>query len=179
MEEIIAAISRSIAEDGGVREPVLPAVAPALAGKDDILELTEAVDEDGTVHRIEPAGPAAALSRDTAPGDTAPGDTTPGDTTSRDASLGAAAPEPGHDRILSVAASEAAAVAFARLGALPRNRFAEGELPVGGIGRTLEDIVRDALRPLLRSWLDDHLPAIIERLVREEIARVAGKAGLR
>ena len=35
------------------------------------------------------------------------------------------------------------------------------------------------LRPMLQSWLDQHLPGIVERLVREEIARVVGESGLR
>jgi uncharacterized protein len=43
-------------------------------------------------------------------------------------------------------------------------------------GITLEDIVRTELKPLLRDWLDDHLPAIIERLVREELERVSKRA---
>jgi len=40
-------------------------------------------------------------------------------------------------------------------------------------------MVREMLRPLLQAWLDDHLPGIVERLVREEIGRVVGEAGLR
>jgi uncharacterized protein len=39
--------------------------------------------------------------------------------------------------------------------------------------RTLEDLVREMLRPLLKSWLDDNLPGLVERLVRAEIERVA------
>jgi uncharacterized protein len=39
--------------------------------------------------------------------------------------------------------------------------------------------VREMLRPILETWLDRHLPGIVERLVREEIARVTGEAGLR
>lgn len=39
-------------------------------------------------------------------------------------------------------------------------------------GRTLEDMVEDILTPMLREWLDAHLPALIERLVREEIERI-------
>jgi cell pole-organizing protein PopZ len=39
--------------------------------------------------------------------------------------------------------------------------------------RTLEDLVREMLRPLLKSWLDDNLPGMVERLVRAEIERVA------
>jgi len=39
--------------------------------------------------------------------------------------------------------------------------------------RTLEDLVREMLRPLLKSWLDDNLPSMVERLVRAEIERVS------
>jgi uncharacterized protein len=39
--------------------------------------------------------------------------------------------------------------------------------------RTLEDLVREMLRPLLKSWLDDNLPAVVERMVRAEIERVS------
>ena len=38
--------------------------------------------------------------------------------------------------------------------------------------RTLEDLVRDMLRPMLKSWLDENLPTLVERLVRAEIERV-------
>jgi uncharacterized protein len=40
-------------------------------------------------------------------------------------------------------------------------------------GRTLEDLVREMLRPMLKSWLDDNLPGMVERLVRAEIERVS------
>src|SRR5580658_4997144 len=39
--------------------------------------------------------------------------------------------------------------------------------------RTLEDLVREMLRPMLKSWLDDNLPSMVERLVRAEIERVS------
>ena len=39
--------------------------------------------------------------------------------------------------------------------------------------RTLEDLVREMLRPLFKSWLDDNLPSPVERLVRAEIERVS------
>jgi cell pole-organizing protein PopZ len=39
--------------------------------------------------------------------------------------------------------------------------------------RTLEDLVREMLRPLLKTWLDDNLPGLVERLVRAEIERVS------
>ena len=39
--------------------------------------------------------------------------------------------------------------------------------------RTLEDLVREMLRPMLKTWLDDNLPSLVERLVRAEIERVS------
>jgi uncharacterized protein len=39
--------------------------------------------------------------------------------------------------------------------------------------RTLDDIVQDMMRPMIKGWLDDNLPNIVERLVRAEIERVA------
>ena len=43
--------------------------------------------------------------------------------------------------------------------------------------RTLEDLVREMLRPMLKGWLDDNLPTIVERLVRAEIERVSRGRG--
>jgi len=37
--------------------------------------------------------------------------------------------------------------------------------------RTVEDLVREMLRPMLKAWLDDNLPRLVERLVRAEIER--------
>ena len=188
MEEIIASISRIIAEDKdpadkrfGTKAPS-EAVAPARGERSDILDLTQVVDEDGSVRRVSPwaevatassaspdeptASPAAAAGRIEPPPSHA------------DAALEARL-DPDRERIVSAATSGAAAAAFAQLGALPRERRNEPELPLGGAKRTLEEIVREMLRPLLQAWLDDHLPGIVERLVREEIARVVGEAGLR
>ena len=39
--------------------------------------------------------------------------------------------------------------------------------------RTLEDLVKEMLRPMLKSWLDDNLPGLVERLVKAEIERVS------
>jgi cell pole-organizing protein PopZ len=36
---------------------------------------------------------------------------------------------------------------------------------------TLEDVVREALRPMLKSWLDENLPSVVERMVQEERAK--------
>jgi cell pole-organizing protein PopZ len=39
--------------------------------------------------------------------------------------------------------------------------------------RTLEDLVREMLKPMLKTWLDNNLPSMVERLVRAEIERVS------
>ena len=43
-------------------------------------------------------------------------------------------------------------------------------------GPSIEDVVREEIRPLLKDWLDQHLPPLVERLVRAEIERVLGRA---
>lgn len=63
---------------------------------------------------------------------------------------------------------EAQATASAAFGAL-----ASTMLSHSGGARTLEEIVEDLLRPLLKAWLDQNLPPLVEKLVREEIERVA------
>lgn len=40
-------------------------------------------------------------------------------------------------------------------------------------GRSIEDVVAELLRPMLRDWMDSHLPGIVERLVKAEIERVS------
>ncbi len=39
--------------------------------------------------------------------------------------------------------------------------------------REIDQTVEDLLRPMLKSWLEDNLPSLVERLVREEIERVS------
>jgi cell pole-organizing protein PopZ len=188
MEEIIASISRIIAEDKdpadrrlGTKAPG-EAIAPVRGERSDILELTQVVDEDGSVRRISPWAEAATASSASPDGATASPAGAAGRIEPRpshsDAALEARL-DPGRERIVSAATSGAAAAAFAQLGALPRERRNETELPLGAGERTLEEMVREMLRPLLQAWLDDHLPGIVERLVREEIGRVVGEAGLR
>jgi uncharacterized protein len=69
----------------------------------------------------------------------------------------------GRDRLLSQETSAAVDSAF--------NALAQTVLVHNA--RTLEDLVREMLRPLLKSWLDDNLPSMVERLVRAEIERVS------
>ena len=42
---------------------------------------------------------------------------------------------------------------------------------------SLEGLTRELLRPMLAEWLDRNLPEMVERLVKAEIARIAGKKG--
>lgn len=44
---------------------------------------------------------------------------------------------------------------------------------LGNNARTLEDLVKEMLRPMLKGWLDDNLPGLVERIVRAEIERVS------
>jgi uncharacterized protein len=179
MEEIIASISRIITEDKRPSEPV----GPAAEGQSDILELTNVVNEDGSVRRVMPSidnpraisGESDGVVKPVTPQTTA----SVGPEPPQLQATMQTKPEHGRERILSSATSGAAAAAFAQLGALPRERRKQGELPLGGADRTLEDVVREMLAPLLQTWLDEHLPGIVERLVREEIAKVVGEAGLR
>jgi uncharacterized protein len=69
----------------------------------------------------------------------------------------------GDGRLLSSATSAAVDSAF--------NTLAHTVLVQNA--RTLEDLVREMLRPMLKTWLDDNLPSMVERLVRAEIDRVA------
>ena len=42
-------------------------------------------------------------------------------------------------------------------------------------GRTMEDVVLEALRPMLKDWLDANLPGMVEAMVAKEISRITGK----
>lgn len=44
---------------------------------------------------------------------------------------------------------------------------------LGNSGATIESLMRDMLRPMLKEWLDENLPAVVERMVEKEIARIS------
>jgi cell pole-organizing protein PopZ len=73
-------------------------------------------------------------------------------------------------------APAAAAAATASLGALMRTVAQERSSAISRGGPTIEDVVREEMRPMLKEWLDTHLPPLVERLVRAEIERVVGRA---
>jgi len=77
------------------------------------------------------------------------------------------------DSLLSNEAATAATGSFAGLtGAVSHARG----LPVGSGNKTLEEIVKELLRPMLKEWLDDNLPGLVERLVEKEIVKLVGEA---
>ena len=80
--------------------------------------------------------------------------------------------EPDH----SLLAPAVAAAAAASVGTLLRAVAANRSSAVTRGGPSIEDVVRAELRPMLKDWLDAHLPSLVERLVRVEIERVLGKA---
>ena len=71
----------------------------------------------------------------------------------------------------------AAAAAVAALGQLTRAVAQERSASITRNGPSIEDVVREELRPLLKAWLDEHLPTTVERMVRAEIERVMARQG--
>ncbi len=69
-----------------------------------------------------------------------------------------------------------AAAAKTSVGTLLRTLSSERTAQVSRGGVTIEDLVREEVRPLLKSWLDQHLPPLVERVVRQEIERLTGPA---
>jgi cell pole-organizing protein PopZ len=157
MDDILASIRRILNEDEA--QGAASAAQPPAAGEP--LELTEAMMVQ-PVPAVEPAPapkppviPTAAEAPPQAP-PPAP-----------------VALPPGADALLAPAVAAATTQA---IGQLLRAVADERAAPVHRGGPTIEDVVREELRPLLKSWLDQHLPPIVERLVRAEIERVVGRA---
>lgn len=193
MEEILASIRRIISEDDAPAEtaaaPVAapepevalepapvesfaaePEVSPALmdetpsvqepmSSEEDVLELTD---------RYE--APAAQSIGDL---DVEEASTEPFPS-EFDAAPAPAAPAQGYDPLVGESAAASAASAFAGLAASLRRPDAPDPLPSGP---TLDELVRSLLRPMLKSWLDENLPAIVEAQVRKEVERIARNAG--
>jgi uncharacterized protein len=128
-------------------------------GNEEILELTQALNEDGSVRHLAPLG--GAPQRPVLPPER----------------VEPPAPAAAHEHIVSEVASFAAAAAFAQLAQVPRGRGEGNETPRVG-DKTLEECVGELLRPLLRAWLDDNLPQLVERLVQAEIARLVDRSGV-
>ena len=92
-------------------------------------------------------------------------------------------PPPGDEDVLELddpvsedsglMSNDAAAASRERLAALSALRQ-RSETPADS--GALEAVVREMLKPMLKEWLDEHLPAIVEQLVTREIARITGRS---
>ena len=81
----------------------------------------------------------------------------------------------GMDDASGLIAPAAAAAAAASVGSLLRAVSSERGSQVYRGGPSIVDVVREEIRPILKDWLDHHLPPLVERLVRAEIERVVNR----
>jgi hypothetical protein len=169
MEEILASIRRIISEDDGPAEAEAahaPEPEPAAAFEpapehepepaEDVLELTDRVtSQTETVGDIEAYTEAEAAPEPEPEPPPPPPKSAPAPTlvATRD-----------DERLVSEPSASAAAAAFGQL---------SEAMAMPAAGRTLEDVVRELLRPLLKTWLDENLPRIVEAKVAEEVERIA------
>lgn len=77
-----------------------------------------------------------------------------------------------HDPTPALVSPAAAVAASASVETLLRTLTRERSTATHRGGPTIEDLVREEVRPLLKDWLDTHLPPLVERLVRNEIERL-------
>ncbi len=71
------------------------------------------------------------------------------------------------------AAADPALISNATRSAVDSAFSSLANIVLGANARTLEDLVKEMLRPMLKAWLDDNLPGMVERIVRSEIERVS------
>lgn len=84
---------------------------------------------------------------------------------------------PAEKSLVEPGAADIAASAFDRLNqavqeSVPQPTASDPGPSVGPGGRSLEDIVKELLRPMLKDWLDKNLPTMVERFVEREIVRL-------
>ena len=160
---------------------------------EDVLELTKVVRESGEVVDLKAEGDAFAARAGAPPPDAAGGEV-------ELAPLGTGADQESHNvtsdeskqeeptavemksaaigaELVSATAASAATGAFARLSEALHQTPPE-ESVADDSGRTVEQFVEDMIRPLLKEWLDQNLPPIVERLVQKEIQKIARRAEL-
>lgn len=184
MEEILQSIRKIIAEDGEEGAPASPNGTAATPPASDVLELTEIVEEPAPV-MADPVAPAAAsqdeindiLSKiDQVVVPEAP----PVATVATAPVMQAAAPAAPSvvangqayiDSLLSSEAANATAAAFKKvhpveppLVTTPSAHFRSGA--------SVEELVMESLKPMLKNWLDLNLPNIVERIVEREIKKL-------
>jgi cell pole-organizing protein PopZ len=148
MEDILASIRRILSEDE----------APSGAGAQSAREQPQEEGAEDGVLVLDPSMMVSDPAHEAEPLSTEP----------------APAPAPSEAPPATLVAPEAAAAAAVSVSSLVRT-LTDRAVQVRSGGPTVEDIVREELRPLLKSWLDANLPSLVERLVRAEIDRVVGR----
>lgn len=170
MEEILSSIKRIIAEEDTVsqapRAPRRAAQAVAIEDADDaashdqVLELTDALpgDSDAAPAQEEPVMTAPAAKPESKPAKTTP----------RAKAAAAPAADTPPATVISDASAQAARESLVNLSRLLVR-------PEDGQSNTLEGLVREMLRPMLKDWLDANLPELVEGMVKREIDRITGR----
>lgn len=172
MDDILASIRRILDEEGQRQGPEAEAAPHAPAESDDVLELDQfevLPDPDPAAGGPVPA-PPPILAEPAAVTEPPPAPPLPEPPTPAPLAPSLAAPLGA-----PLVAPAAAAAAAVSVGALMRTLASERSTAVHRGGPTIEDLVREEVRPLLKDWLDTHLPPLVERLVRAEIERVVSR----
>lgn len=167
MEEILASIRRIISEDGATVQP-----APTEAADVPVLDLVEEVKSDGSVAPVAEPGPAPVIEME----EDLPPAPEPAFTPTLTAAP-AMADVPDMDRLISDSTANAASSALSGLAGMVRHNSGVTSLPLGNGGQTLENMVLDIIRPVLKDWLDRNLPTLVERVVQKEIQKITRDLG--
>lgn len=181
MEEILQSIKRIIAEENvedtaaaQVEKPEKKADAPKKAPAADVLELTDVADDgkEEPMAAFTPPSPVitpVAASNTRAESILEAVDREPAAATHKDVL-------DDIDSLLSSEAAKASAKAFQAIASapapMPTPKPVNPGMPFRS-GNTVEDLAMEALRPMLKDWLDTHLPSIVERLVEREIKKIS------
>lgn len=167
MEEILSSIKRIIAEEGdtptrGRRSTRGPAAPPREEGDDEVLELSdpmpppEVTPREVSSRRTDPVStPQPKMVDRPAKPEPAPTSTV-------------AEPAPAAEPIVSPETAEASRGPLEALSRLLVK-------PEPNSDGTLEGLVREMLRPMLREWLDTNLPPLVEKMVAREIAKIGAR----
>ena len=164
MEEILASIRKIISDDNPPAEaPKEPAPA---APQEEVLELTQMIQEDGSVKDVN-----APKEPEVPPPPTPPPAPPPPPPPPPSAPAASLVSDPVASTAASTLSSLANTIEIERLSTAPN-----GATFMGNGHRTLEDMVIELMRPLLKDWLDKNLPDVVERLVQKEIDRISKKS---
>jgi len=166
MEEILSSIRRILKEDETVTMPAGSAEAgkPVLSlDTSMIVSEDKSAETESAVAVPDRGGVAASPTLSSAP--------PPGTETNQPIETGTTSIEEAK-RLIGAQTAEATA---SHIGTLVRTISADRHAAIGRPGVTIEDLVRDEIRPLLKTWLDTHLPGLVERVVRAEIERLIGR----